>query len=141
MRVIEHPILPPYELYDKKRIVIYYNGEPVEAYDGEPVAAALAAAGIRSMRSTAVRREPRGIFCAIGRCTDCMMIVDGVPNTRSCVTPTRDGMRVERQEGLVSPAPPADADGIDCAVNAVEAAGDNDVDGAGTAAGLRRSDI
>jgi sarcosine oxidase subunit alpha len=60
------------------------------------------AAGIRGLRSTARRHEPRGVFCAIGRCTDCLMIVDGLPNTRTCVTPVHDGMRVERQEGLAS---------------------------------------
>lgn len=64
------------------------------------MASALMNAGIRVFRTTARRKEPRGIFCAIGRCTDCMMIVDGVPNTRTCVTYVRDGMRVEKQEGL-----------------------------------------
>ena len=98
MRVIEHPILD--ELKDQKKVTLYYNGEPVEAVEGEPVAAALMNAGIRVFRTTAKRHEPRGIFCAIGRCTDCMMIVDGIPNTRTCVTPVRDGMRVEKQEGL-----------------------------------------
>jgi predicted molibdopterin-dependent oxidoreductase YjgC len=97
MRIIEHPILPDDE---KKPVTIYYNGKPLEAMEGEPVAAALMAAGIRSMRTTAKLHEPRGIFCAIGRCTDCMMVVDGVPNTRTCVTYVYDGMRVERQDGL-----------------------------------------
>ena len=49
---------------------------------------------------TAKRHEPRGIFCAIGRCTDCKMTVDGVPNTRTCITLVKDGMRVEFQDGL-----------------------------------------
>jgi predicted molibdopterin-dependent oxidoreductase YjgC len=97
MRIKEHPILPPVE---KRAVTIFYNGEPLEAIEGEPIASALLAAGIRSMRTTAKRHEPRGVFCAIGRCTDCMMIVDGVPNTRTCVTSVRDGMRVERQDGL-----------------------------------------
>lgn len=98
MRVKEHPILG--ELGEVKKATLYYNGEPVEAIEGEPVAAALMNAGIRVFRTTAKRREPRGIFCAIGRCTDCMMIVDGIPNTRTCVTAVKDGMRVEKQEGL-----------------------------------------
>ena len=97
MRVIEHPILD--ELKDQKKVTLYYNGEPVEAVEGEPIAAALMNAGIRVFRTTAKRHEPRGIFCAIGRCTDCMMIVDGIPNTRTCVTPVRDGMRVEKTGG------------------------------------------
>ncbi|MHB8947330.1 MAG: (2Fe-2S)-binding protein, partial [Bacillota bacterium] len=46
------------------------------------------------------RTGPRGLFCAIGRCTDCVMTVDGVPNVRTCVTPVREGLRVETQRGL-----------------------------------------
>ncbi len=98
MRVIKHPILE--ELSDLKTVTLYFNGQPIEAVEGEPVAAALLNAGIRVFRTTAKRHEPRSVFCAIGRCTDCMMIVDGVPNTRTCVTPVHDGMHVERQEGL-----------------------------------------
>lgn len=98
MRVMEHPILG--ELKEQKRVTFYYNGQPVEGIEGEPIAAALMNLGIRVFRTTAKRREPRGIFCAIGRCTDCMMVVDGIPNTRTCVTPVQEGMRVEKQEGL-----------------------------------------
>lgn len=98
MRVIKHPVLE--ELTDLKMVTLYFNGEPIEAVEGEPVASALLNAGIKVFRTTAKRNEPRSVFCAIGRCTDCMMIVDGKPNTRTCVTPVRDGMRVERQEGL-----------------------------------------
>jgi predicted molibdopterin-dependent oxidoreductase YjgC len=100
MRVVEHPILAK---RDKKGVTIFYNGNPIEALEGEPIASALMAAGIRSMRTTPRCHEPRGIFCAIGRCTDCMMIVDGVPNTRTCVTAVRDGMHVQFQEGLAAP--------------------------------------
>ena len=100
MRVIEHPILD--ELDTSARVTIYYNGQPVEALEGEPIAAALINAGITAFRTTQKRGEPRGIFCAIGRCTDCMMVVDGQPNTRTCVTPVRDGMRVETQHGLTA---------------------------------------
>ncbi len=97
-RVLHHPILG--DLPEKTRVTIFYNGTPVEAIEGEPIAAALMSAGIRAFRTTAKRHEPRGIFCAIGRCTDCMMIVDGRPNTRTCITPVRDGMQVETQHGL-----------------------------------------
>ena len=50
-------------------------------------------------RKTSKRGEPRQLFCGIGRCTDCVMIVDGQPNVRTCVTPVREGMRVEVQDG------------------------------------------
>lgn len=46
------------------------------------------------------RHEPRGIFCAIGRCTDCVMIVNGRPNVRTCITPLEEGMKVKTQYGV-----------------------------------------
>ena len=100
MRVKRHPILG--DLEPGEVVEIEVDGERIEARAGEPLAAALMAAGKTVFRHTQERREPRGIFCAIGRCTDCMMVVDGVPNVRTCVTPVRAGMRVETQEGLGS---------------------------------------
>jgi predicted molibdopterin-dependent oxidoreductase YjgC len=64
------------------------------------IAAALLAAGIRVHRYTTKRREPRGIFCGIGQCTDCVMVVNGVPNVRTCVTQVEKGMVIETQRGL-----------------------------------------
>ena len=46
----------------------------------------------------------RGLFCGMGVCFDCLVIVDGVPDTRACVTWVRDGMRIDRQSGLGVPA-------------------------------------
>ncbi|MDR2181710.1 MAG: (2Fe-2S)-binding protein [Treponema sp.] len=97
MRVIHHPILPEAPEPD---CTILYNGNPIPAKTGEPVAAALLAAGVRAFRETAKLRQPRGIYCGIGRCTDCVMIVDGEPNVRTCVTPVRPGMSVQTQKGL-----------------------------------------
>lgn len=100
MRVIEHPILDTIDV--THMVTIYYNDTPIQAIEGEPIASALINAGIQAFRTTAKKHEPRGIFCAIGRCTDCMMIVDGIPNTRTCVTQVKDGMHVYKQEGLGS---------------------------------------
>ena len=96
-RVAEHPIL---EDLRKPDTYILYDGKRIPAITGEPVAAALLAAGVRIMRHTTKTGQPRGIFCGIGRCNDCKMIVDGVPGVRTCVTPVREGMVVETQEGL-----------------------------------------
>lgn len=99
MRIIEHPILGRLDL--NGRIVnIFVDGHQIEAVEGEPIAAALAAAGIKKLRNTAIDHHPRGVFCAIGRCTDCAMAVDGVPNIRTCVTRVRRGMKIETQNGL-----------------------------------------
>ena len=98
MRVTEHPILG--SAPERKTITIFFDGKPLPALEDEPVAAALLSAGIRVFRKTRKRGESRGVFCAIGRCTDCMMTVDGVPNVRTCVTPVREGMKIQTQIGL-----------------------------------------
>lgn len=76
------------------------DGEPVEACPGETIATALLAAGRRIARRTAHRGAPRGVFCAIGVCHDCRMVVDGEANVRTCLVPARVGMIVETQRGF-----------------------------------------
>ncbi|MBM3476530.1 MAG: (2Fe-2S)-binding protein, partial [Armatimonadetes bacterium] len=99
-RITSHPVLG--KLPQAELVTIYLDGEPLAAREGEPIAAALLAAGRRVLRRSEKLNEPRGVFCAIGRCTDCAMTVDGRPNVRTCVTPVRDGMRIETQRGLGS---------------------------------------
>jgi len=96
MRIKEHPILGSIEKGEK--IAFTVDGRTVLGYEGEPIAAALRAEGIMVHRHTK-KGSPRGIFCAIGRCTDCVMIVDGKPNVRTCVTPLKEGMVVKTQYG------------------------------------------
>ena len=97
MRVVKHPVLPDDPATD---CTIFYDGKAIPAKTGEPIAAALLAAGVRVFRETPKKKHPRGIFCGIGRCTDCVMIVDGEPNVRTCVTPVHEGMEVRTQRGL-----------------------------------------
>ena len=97
-RISEHPILG---VVDKGNVVKFeFDGKEMEGYEGEPIAAALKAAEVMVHRSTQKEHKPRGIFCAIGRCTDCVMIVDGVPNVRTCNTPLKAGMVVRTQYGV-----------------------------------------
>ena len=104
-RIVEHPILGAPS--KGSRVVFTYDGGEMEGYEGEPIAMALKAAGVEVHRFTAKRHEPRGIFCAIGRCTDCVMVVDGKPNVRTCMTPLVAGMDVRTQDGVA----PIDLDG------------------------------
>lgn len=97
-RIEEHPILGVQE--KGKEVTFYYNDKKMQGYAGEPIAAALKAEGIVIHRYTQKEHKPRGIFCAIGRCTDCVMIVNGKPNVRTCVTPLEEGMRVQTQYGV-----------------------------------------
>lgn len=98
MRIKEHPIL---HTFPKGMIVpFFFDGKTLEGCEGEPIAAALRAAGVMTHRHTSRFHQPRGIFCAIGRCTDCVMVVDGKPNVRTCITPLRAGMKVQTQYGV-----------------------------------------
>ena len=97
-RIVEHPILGAPS--KGSRVVFTYDGVEMVGYEGEPIAMALKAAGVEVHRFTAKRHEPRGIFCAIGRCTDCVMVVDGKPNVRTCMTPLAAGMDVRTQDGV-----------------------------------------
>lgn len=81
-----------------KQIEIRLDGEPMVAYEGETVAAALIASGVHAFRHTAKLGAPRGIFCGMGICFDCLMTVNGVPNVRACVTPVESGMVVQTQQ-------------------------------------------
>ncbi|EFL52571.1 conserved hypothetical protein [Solidesulfovibrio fructosivorans JJ]] len=99
MRIEQHPILG--ETPKGKQVTFICDGQEVTGIEGEPIAAALYASGLRVHRYTTKHREPRGVFCAIGRCTDCVMIVDGKPNIRTCVTPLVAGMHVQTQNGVV----------------------------------------
>ena len=96
-RIKEHPILG---VQEKGELVKFtFDGKEIEGYEGEPIAAALKAAGVMVHRYTQKEHKPRGIFCAIGRCTDCVMVVNGKPNVRTCITPLEEGMTVETQYG------------------------------------------
>lgn len=79
--------------------VFSFDGRQVPFDDGQSIAAALLAHGVRSWRTTRVDARPRGLFCGIGICFDCLLVVDGRPNVRACLTPARPGMVVRTQEG------------------------------------------
>ena len=98
MRITDHPILG--KLEKNKKIKIIFNGKELEANEGEMIATTLLANGIKVFRLTKKNKKPRGIFCGIGRCTDCVMVVNGIPNVRTCVTQVEEGMKIETQIGL-----------------------------------------
>ena len=98
MRIPKHPILGTYQKGEKIRF--YLDGKEMYGYEGDTIAAALMAAGVTTHRHTRKKGTPRGIFCAIGRCTDCVMVVDGQINVRTCITPLKEGTQVQTQYGL-----------------------------------------
>jgi NADPH-dependent 2,4-dienoyl-CoA reductase/sulfur reductase-like enzyme len=85
------------------RVVI--DGEPVEALPGQTVAAALLAGGQESWRQTRTTGRPRGVFCGIGACFDCLVVVNGVPDVRACQRLLAAGDVINSQPGAVLPTP------------------------------------
>ncbi|WP_369138029.1 (2Fe-2S)-binding protein [Modestobacter versicolor] len=76
-----------------------FDGAPIAFRQGWSVGAALTAAGIRSWRTTRHEGRPRGLFCGIGVCFDCLVTVDGETSLRACLLPAAAGAAVTTQHG------------------------------------------
>lgn len=80
-------------------VTIYFNGSPIGARANDTVASALLAAGIQITRSTPGQGSPRGPYCMMGVCFDCLAVVDQRGSVQTCKTSVRDGMKIELQDG------------------------------------------
>ncbi len=96
MRITEHPILT---FEAKKKVDFVFQGQTLEGYEGEPIAAALHANGVLVLGHSHNLNRPRGFYCAIGNCSSCLMTVNGEPNVRTCTELLKEGMNVEIQKG------------------------------------------
>ena len=92
-----------------------YDGLPIDAIEGETIAAALTASGIHAMRHTRDGQR-RGQYCGMGACHECLVVVDGRAGQRACMTKAGAGQVVKsaRTPGeigaaLLPLAPPAGA--------------------------------
>lgn len=93
--ISEHPILT----FERgKKVKFLFEGKELEGYENQPIAAALHAAGVKVLSYSLKHKRPRGFFCAVGKCSSCLMEVDGRPNVMVCMVPLRAGMKVRRQE-------------------------------------------
>ncbi|KAB3531030.1 (2Fe-2S)-binding protein [Alkaliphilus pronyensis] len=96
MRIFKHPILN----FERKRLVTFtFNNKTIEGYEGETIAAALHAAGIKTLSHSSEKHRPRGLFCAIGNCSSCLMEVNGEANVRICVEEVKEGLIIRTQTG------------------------------------------
>jgi len=91
-RIHEHAVLGAAP--ERREICFSFDGTAIIALEGDSVASALLANGIRVIRLTG--DGPRGLFCGAGHCYECRVIVDGVPGRRACLVQARDGMIVQR---------------------------------------------
>jgi D-hydroxyproline dehydrogenase subunit gamma len=76
-------------------VAVIVDGETEVAYPGETVATVLLAMGRQTFRHTDQLHAPRGLFCGMGVCFDCLVTIDGQANVRACMTPVRAGMTIE----------------------------------------------
>jgi sarcosine oxidase subunit alpha len=93
--ITEHPIL---EFKRGEKVKFFFEDTELEGYEGLPIAAALHAAGIKVLSISERYERSRGFFCAVGKCSSCLMEVNGIPNVMVCMEPLKKGMKVRRQE-------------------------------------------
>ena len=95
MRIKKHPIL---KFNYSKKIPFYFNDKKTFGYPDDTIASALHAQNIRHLSTSIRYKNPRGFFCGIGKCSSCLMKVNGVTNVRTCIAPLKEGIHVKRQD-------------------------------------------
>jgi predicted molibdopterin-dependent oxidoreductase YjgC len=80
-------------------VAVTIDGKPVQAREGDTVAAAMLAAGYETCRTTPVSEAPRGPYCMMGVCFECLVTIGSVGNRQGCLVRVQAGMRIETQHG------------------------------------------
>lgn len=96
-RILSHKILGDIK---PKEVPFYWNEQVIHGVEGESLTAALLANNIRTIRQHEKDGKPRGLYCNIGHCSECRVIIDGERNQRACMTPVREEMHIEQQVEL-----------------------------------------
>ncbi|MEF8848676.1 MAG: FAD-dependent oxidoreductase [Candidatus Thermoplasmatota archaeon] len=92
----------------KEKIFFYLQDEKKQGYKGDCIASALHALGVKKLSSSQRYNRPRGFFCGIGKCSSCLMRVNGVPNVRTCIAPLKKDIKVEFQDRKEADLPDAE---------------------------------
>lgn len=100
-RIENHPVLG--KLEEKKKVQFEFDGKKYNGYEGDTIASALLANGIRTLRVHEKSGNPRGIYCNIGHCFECRVTVNEESNVRACITTIEENMKIE--SGKVQPSP------------------------------------
>ncbi len=100
-RIVDHPVLG--KLSKKKVITFTYDGEQYEGLEGDTIASALLANGIRKLRVHESSSRPRGIYCNIGHCFECRVTVENQEGIRACLTPIKNNMSIESGKAQAQP--------------------------------------
>lgn len=99
MRIRAHPIV---DFQKRKQIPFYFQKKKIFGEEGDTIASALHAAGVRTLTTSLKYESPRGFFCGIGKCSSCLMRVNGIPNVRTCIAPLKQDIYVEMQDKLAA---------------------------------------
>jgi len=81
----------------RKPIKIYFEGEEIDALEGDTVASALLSAGIIDFRQSAVSNSQRGPYCMMGACFECLVEIDGLGQRQACLVDIKNEMQVRRE--------------------------------------------
>ncbi|SDI32373.1 (2Fe-2S)-binding protein [Alteribacillus bidgolensis] len=92
MRVKHHPVLK--DLENQREVTIYFNDKAYKAYEGDTIASAMMAEGIKTLRHHEVSGKGRGIYCNIGHCFECRVQLNEKKVARACLTSVSEGMRI-----------------------------------------------
>jgi sarcosine oxidase, subunit alpha len=95
-RITRHPVLTE---HSSRRVEFTFNGKKVTGIEGEAVSSSLFALGVHVFGHHHADKSAQGMFCANGQCSQCTLLIDGIP-MKSCIVPLACGMRVESLEGL-----------------------------------------
>jgi len=89
------PDSPFLDLDAAPQVDVWFDGTALRLPNGANLAAALLAAGIQNFRNTPVSGAPRGPFCMMGACFDCLVEIDGVVR-QACMLEVSDGLHITR---------------------------------------------
>src|SRR5690606_19280707 len=93
----------PGEMIERdRRIAFTFNNRSYDAFPGDTIASALAAAGVDVFSRSFKYHRPRGLLCCAGHCPNCLVQVGAEPNVRACMRPVVEGMDVRAQNAWPS---------------------------------------
>ena len=100
-RIVEHPVLG--NLDNQTALTFTFEGNKYTGYEGDTIASALLANGIRRLRVHEESGTARGIYCNIGHCFECRLTVDQTSGVRACMTELKADMVVESGKTQATP--------------------------------------
>ncbi|MCZ2258529.1 (2Fe-2S)-binding protein [Sporosarcina sp. G11-34] len=100
-RILDHPVLG--KLKNQTPVTFTFDGKTYEGFEGDTIASALLANGVRQLRVHEETGAPRAIYCNIGHCFECRVTINETDTTRACMTTIQENMVVE--SGKVQAAP------------------------------------